>query len=54
MTDKKATKFEEFEKTLLEKPDIRREYEALQPKYDLIQTKRKQKQQNFKKMRMPF
>ena len=36
MTNKKATSYEEFEKELLRKPAIRREYEALKPKYDMI------------------
>ena len=38
MADKKATNFEEFEARLLEKPEIRREYEALKPKYDMIRS----------------
>jgi predicted transcriptional regulator len=38
MTNKKATKFEEFEAKLLEKPEIRKEYEALKPKYDMIRS----------------
>ena len=36
MTDKRATNYDEFEAELLEKPEIRREYEALKPKYDMI------------------
>ena len=36
MTKKKATKYEEFEAELLKKPGIRKEYEALKPKYDMI------------------
>lgn len=38
MPNKKATNFEEFEAELLKKPGIRREYEALKPKYDMIQS----------------
>jgi predicted transcriptional regulator len=38
MTNKRATNFEEFEAELLEKPEIRREYEALKPKYDMIKS----------------
>ena len=38
MADKKATNFEEFEARILEKPEIRREYEALKPKYDMIRS----------------
>src|SRR4030066_2313273 len=38
MTNKKATKFEEFEAKLLEKPEIRREYEALKPRYEMIRS----------------
>ena len=36
MTDIRATNYDEFEAKLLEKPEIRREYEALKPKYDMI------------------
>ena len=36
MSNKKATDSDEFEKGLLEKPEIRKEYEALKPKYDMI------------------
>jgi DNA-binding XRE family transcriptional regulator len=36
MINKKATSFEKFEATLLEKPGIRKEYEALKPRYDMI------------------
>ena len=36
MANRKATSFEEFEEALLEKPGIRREYEALKPRYDMI------------------
>jgi len=38
MPNKKATNFEEFEAELLKKPGIRREYEALKPKYDMIRS----------------
>jgi len=34
--NKKSTNFEEFEAGLLKRPGIRKEYEALQPKYDMI------------------
>jgi DNA-binding XRE family transcriptional regulator len=36
MTARKPTTYEEFEAELLERPGVRREFEALQPKYDLI------------------
>ena len=36
MANKKATDFEEFEIELLKRPGVRREYEALKPKYDMI------------------
>ena len=36
MVNKKATNYDEFEAELLEKPEIRKEYEALKPKYDMI------------------
>ncbi len=36
MTNKKGTKYEDFEAELLKKPEIRREYEALKPKYEMI------------------
>jgi len=36
MANKKATDFEEFEAELLKRPGVRREYEALKPKYDMI------------------
>ncbi len=36
MVNKKATDFEEFEAELLKRPGVRREYEALKPKYDMI------------------
>jgi len=36
MANKKGTKYEDFEAELLKKPEIRREYEALKPKYEMI------------------
>jgi DNA-binding XRE family transcriptional regulator len=36
MAKGKPTTYEEFEAELLERPGVRREFEALQPKYDLI------------------
>ncbi len=36
MVNKKATNYDEFEAKLLEKPEIRKEYEALKPKYDMV------------------
>jgi len=38
MTNKKATNYEEFKAELLKKPQIRKEYEALKPKYDMIRS----------------
>jgi len=38
MANKKGTKYEDFEAELLKKPEIRREYEALKPKYEMIKT----------------
>ena len=38
MTNKKPTNFEDFEAELLKKPGIRKEYEALRPKYDMIRS----------------
>ena len=32
-----GTDFKDFKAELLKKPDIRRQYEALKPKYDIIQ-----------------
>ncbi|MFW6102298.1 MAG: helix-turn-helix domain-containing protein [Chloroflexota bacterium] len=45
MTNRKTTNFEEFEAKLLEKPEIRREYEALKPKYDMIRSLIKRRNQ---------
>lgn len=36
MANKRATNYEQFEAELLEKPGIRKAYEALKPKYDMI------------------
>ncbi|GAH94616.1 unnamed protein product [marine sediment metagenome] len=38
MTNKRGTKYEDFEAALLRKPEIRREYEVLKPKYKMIQS----------------
>ena len=38
MTNKRGTKYEDFEAELLRKPEIRREYDALKPKYEMIQS----------------
>ncbi len=38
MTNRKATSYEEFEAELLQDAEIRKEYEALKPKYDMIQS----------------
>jgi predicted transcriptional regulator len=38
MANKRGTKYEDFEAELLRKPEIRREYEALKPKYEMIKT----------------
>jgi DNA-binding XRE family transcriptional regulator len=38
MANKRGTKYEDFEAELLRKPEIRREYEALRPKYEMIKT----------------
>ena len=37
MKNNKPTSYEEFEAELLQDPEIRKEYEALKPKYDMIQ-----------------
>jgi transcriptional regulator with XRE-family HTH domain len=37
MNKKQPTNFEEFESELLKDPEIRKEYESLKPKYELIQ-----------------
>ena len=38
MVRKKATSFDEFEAELLKDPEVRKEYEALKPKYDMIRS----------------
>jgi transcriptional regulator with XRE-family HTH domain len=38
MNDKKAVNYNEFKAGLLKDPEIRREYEALKPKYDMIRS----------------
>ena len=38
MTPQKATRYEDFEAELLERPGIRKEYEALKPKYEMIRS----------------
>jgi len=45
MTNRRTTNFEQFEAKLLEKPEIRREYEALKPKYDMIRSLIKRRNQ---------
>jgi len=36
--NKKATDYEEFEAELLKRPGIRKEYDALKPKYNIIRS----------------
>lgn len=36
MINKKRTNYEEFEAELLKRPGVRREYDALKPKYSII------------------
>jgi len=38
MANMKATNYEEFEAELLQDPEVRKEYESLKPKYDMIRT----------------
>jgi len=38
MVNKKPTNYGDFESQLLKDPEIRREYEALKPKYDMIRS----------------
>jgi DNA-binding XRE family transcriptional regulator len=38
MKNRKSTNYIEFETELLDKPGIRKEYDALKPKYDLVRT----------------
>jgi DNA-binding XRE family transcriptional regulator len=45
MSNKKPTDFKEFEAALLEKTGIRKEYEALKPRYNLIHTLIKRRNQ---------
>ncbi len=45
MTPKKATRYEDFEAELLKRPGIREEYEALEPKYDIIRSLIKRRNQ---------
>ena len=37
MTNKKPTRYEDFEAELLSRPGIRKKYDALKPKYEMIQ-----------------
>jgi predicted transcriptional regulator len=45
MKKKTATNFEEFEGELLKDPEIRKEYEDLKPKYEMIQSLIKRRNQ---------
>lgn len=45
MANKRATNFEEFEAGLLKRPGVRREYEALKPRYDMIKSLIKRRSQ---------
>jgi DNA-binding XRE family transcriptional regulator len=45
MTGKKPTNYIEFEAALLEKPGVSNEYEALKPRYDLISSLIKRRNQ---------
>ncbi|MBA7507096.1 hypothetical protein ES706_05812 [subsurface metagenome] len=45
MTNSKATDYEKFKAELLKKPQIREEYEALKPKYDMIRSLIKRRSQ---------
>ncbi len=36
--NRNGTKYEEFEAELLKKPEIRRQYDALKPKYEIIRS----------------
>jgi len=38
MANKKVTNYEEFEAELLKDPEVRKEYEVLKPKYDMIRS----------------
>lgn len=45
MNKKQPTNFEEFEDELLQDPEIRKEYEDLKPKYEMIQSLIKRRNQ---------
>ncbi len=45
MKNKKATNYEQFEAELLEKPEIRAEYDALRPRYEMIRSLIKRRNQ---------
>jgi predicted transcriptional regulator len=45
MSKKEPTNFEEFEGELLQDPEIRQEYEDLKPKYEIIQSLIKRRNQ---------
>ena len=45
MTNKRATNYDEFEAALLEKSGIRKEYEALRPRYEMIKSLIKRRNQ---------
>ena len=45
MNKKKPTNFDEFESKLLQDPEIRKEYEDLKPKYEIIQSLIKRRNQ---------
>ena len=45
MNKNKPTNFEEFEGELLRDPEIRKEYESLKPKYEIIQSLIKRRNQ---------
>lgn len=38
MKNKKPTRYEDFEAELLDRPGVHGEYDALKPKYELVQT----------------
>jgi len=38
MTKGNSTRYQDFETELLNKPGVRKEYDALKPKYNLVQT----------------
>ena len=38
MTKGNSTRYQDFETELLSKPGVRKEYDALKPKYDLVRT----------------